>query len=66
MVFRFERACIGAACALLGLAGSAGAVDIAPHRAAYATSLDTAKPNSGVTGASGTMTNGASEATRMD
>ena len=33
----------------------AGAVDVAPHRALYKLSLGQAKPNSGVTGADGTM-----------
>jgi hypothetical protein len=43
------------ALALLSFAVPAGAVDIAPHRALYTMSLGTAKSNSGVVGASGTM-----------
>jgi hypothetical protein len=44
-----------AALALFPLAPPAGAVDIAPHRALYTMTLGTAKSNSGVVGASGTM-----------
>ena len=39
----------------LAIAGSAAAADIAPHRALYTISLGRADPDSGVTGASGTM-----------
>jgi hypothetical protein len=49
------RLALGAV-ALLGLAAQAGAVDIAPHRALYSMALGTTKSNSGVVGASGTMT----------
>jgi hypothetical protein len=37
------------------LAGTAGAVDVAPHRAVYSMSLATAKQDSGVVGVDGTM-----------
>jgi hypothetical protein len=52
----FRPARLGlAALALLSIAAPAGAVDIAPHRALYSMTLGSTKPNSGVVGASGTM-----------
>ncbi len=39
----------------LGTSGCAQAFDIAPHRALYALTLDSAKPSSGIVGATGTL-----------
>ncbi|MBV9523668.1 MAG: cell envelope integrity EipB family protein [Alphaproteobacteria bacterium] len=44
-----------AICLSFGIAGAAQAVDIAPHRALYSMSLGTAKQNSGVVAAGGSM-----------
>ncbi|HYC14502.1 MAG TPA: DUF1849 family protein [Stellaceae bacterium] len=41
--------------ALLAVAGPSAAVEIAPHRALYTLTLESAKPGSGVLGATGTM-----------
>jgi hypothetical protein len=41
--------------ALIGVAGPAGALEVAPHRALYLMSLESAKPSSGVINASGTL-----------
>ena len=41
--------------ALMTAAGPSAAVEIAPHRALYALTLESAKPGSGVLGATGTM-----------
>ncbi|MBV8651505.1 MAG: DUF1849 family protein, partial [Alphaproteobacteria bacterium] len=54
------RACAAALSLLLGLTplgltGAALAADIAPHRALYSMTLGSAKPNSGVVSANGTM-----------
>jgi len=44
-----------AAAALAAAIGDARAVEVMPHRALYIMSLDSAKPNSGVVGANGTL-----------
>ncbi len=51
----FGYLCAGAFCASLGLVGPARALDLAPNKALYTTSLSQAKPESGVVGADGTM-----------
>jgi EipB-like len=55
MEWRFGCICAGAFCASLGLIGPAGALDLAPNRALYTTSLSSAKQDSGVVGAEGSM-----------
>jgi hypothetical protein len=55
MARSFGYLCAGALCASLGFIGSAQAIDLAPNKALYATSLNSAKPESGVVGADGTM-----------
>jgi hypothetical protein len=52
---RPARVLLAAGALALALAGGAGAVDIAPHRALYSMSLGTAKQNSGVVAARGSM-----------
>jgi len=49
------RVVLAAIMLALTLCGRAGAFDIAPHRALYSMSLATAKQNSGIVGASGSM-----------
>ena len=49
------RVALAAVAVLVLAAPAATAIDIAPHRALYAMTLDTAKPNSGVIGAEGTL-----------
>jgi hypothetical protein len=46
---------MAAGLAMLGAAVPAMALEVAPHRALYVMSLESAKPNSGVIGASGTL-----------
>src|SRR6266478_9997351 len=56
MISPHGRACATALCLLLlGVAGTASAVEIAPHRALYSMSLGAAKQNSGVVAAAGSM-----------
>lgn len=55
MDWRFGRICGGVFCASFALVGSARALDLAPNRALYSTSLSSAKPDSGVVGADGSM-----------
>src|ERR1700738_4636851 len=52
---RPDRVLVAALFLLVAVAGSAGAVDIAPHRALYSMTLGTAKQNSGVVAARGSM-----------
>jgi hypothetical protein len=55
MGWSFGYFCAGAVCASLGVVGTAQAIDLAPNKALYTTSLSSAKPESGVVGADGTM-----------
>lgn len=55
MIPPLRRACAIALCLLLGIGGTAWAVDIAPHRALYTMTLGTAKQSSGVVAADGNM-----------
>jgi hypothetical protein len=55
MTFRPARVLLAVLLLSLALIGRAGAVDIAPHRALYSMSLTTAKQNSGVVAARGSM-----------
>jgi hypothetical protein len=55
MTFRPARVLLAVLFLSLALSGRAGAVDIAPHRALYSMSLTTAKQNSGVVAARGSM-----------
>jgi hypothetical protein len=55
MKFRPVRTGGLAACVLLLTLAAAKAVEISPHRALYSLTLDTAKQNSGVVGATGAM-----------
>jgi EipB-like len=55
MSWSFGCICAGAFCASFGLVGSARALDLAPNKALYTTSLSSAKADSGVVGADGTM-----------
>jgi hypothetical protein len=52
---RPARVLVAALFLLVAVAGSAGAVDIAPHRALYSMTLGAAKQNSGVVAARGSM-----------
>lgn len=54
MSFRLVRLSAGILCLLL-VAGSAGAVDLAAHRANYAVSLSSTKPDSGIVAVDGSM-----------
>src|SRR6476646_638756 len=55
MKVRPARVLVAALFLALAAAGGAGAVEIAPHRALYSMTLGTAKPNSGVVAARGSM-----------
>ena len=55
MKVRPDRVLAAALFLAVAIAGSAGAVDIAPHRALYSMTLGTAKQNSGVVAARGSM-----------
>jgi hypothetical protein len=55
MKVRPDRVLAAALFLAVAVAGSAGAVDIAPHRALYSMTLGTAKQNSGVVAARGSM-----------
>src|SRR6266852_456147 len=55
MKVRPARVLVATLLLALAAAGGAAAVEIAPHRALYSMSLGTAKPNSGVVAARGSM-----------